>query len=53
MSSSGPVPGLQGCPVELPNMMWEFRQAWSKATAAAFDTVLQAGTGCPVTAMGL
>eukprot|EP00775_Hariotina_reticulata_P005276 gene5276-5511_t len=30
MPSSGPVPGLQGCPVVLPNVMWEFRQAWSK-----------------------
>jgi hypothetical protein len=43
MASSGPVPGLQGCPVVLPNVMGEFREAWTKATVVGFDTLAEAG----------
>lgn len=35
MAATGPVLGLQACPVVVPNILAEFKQAWSQMASSA------------------
>jgi len=44
MASSGPVLGLQDCPVVLPNVLTEFRQTCQQLASAAQQSLGLSGT---------